>query len=110
MVRITKLFAMSLFLLFFAWITSAAAQAEESDDPQSTIAKEDCATLTEKNSKGETLTPPEGDALVLCFFPRDFSDDGVGPGFQAYQPPPSLYDLQDFNDIPGILGGGMVGG
>lgn len=69
-----------------------------------------CPEVIAKSSSGQTLTPSEGDALVKCYFPEDLSDGVIGDGFQAHQPPPDLYDLQRFDNLPGVLGSGMVNG
>ena len=74
-------------------------------------AVEECERIIVKSAAGSTLTPREGDQLILCHVaPPLPGNGGTGPGFQALQPPPNLYDMQDFHDLPGILGGGEVQG
>ncbi|WP_424927716.1 hypothetical protein [Amaricoccus tamworthensis] len=71
------------------------------DDPS----EEDCSQVEKKNATGETLTPTEGDLLYACLFPSvpyDFNDDVEG--WEAYQAPQDLFEMEEFKDIPGILG------
>ncbi|WP_299618156.1 hypothetical protein [uncultured Tateyamaria sp.] len=97
------------------WLVATPLRADdpeviEAEDPA--LSREEfCATITRKSANSETLTPAEGDALIACFFPDDLLEGSpTREGFQAYQPPPSLYDQQDFINVPGVLGGGMVNG
>lgn len=85
-------------------------ELQEAEDVELSAVEEECATIINKNATGQPLSPSEGDKLIVCFYPPDLANPGTGPGFQAYQPPPSLYELENFNQFPGVLGGGMVNG
>lgn len=71
-----------------------------------------CATITKKAASGKALTLEEGDKLFECYYPKNpdhSTEENPDHGFRASTTLPNLYDLQDFNDFPGVLGGGLAG-
>lgn len=91
-------------VLFYEMVFISAVTYSAAAEPMTTANKpsdEECTQVEEKNATGEDLTPDEGNLLFACFMRnKRYNRDG----WQAYQSPPDLYDLQGFRHIPGVLG------
>lgn len=102
-------FASLVTMLLAAAIILAAAEqslAEDKTIVPSGTAEEACVSIRQKSAAGGPLTPIEGDLFLECSLPGIVDEFLIDrrSGFQTMQPPPSLYDLRMFQDIPGVLG------